>query len=470
MPLNPIPVIANLRYGGNLITEKYSPLSVNDAQVKIDNDTEDAYLSLLTGRRDRLRNQNLFPRTLNLCASNWETIQANEFHEKSLPPIVVVSHNRAEWIKMTFDRVKDIPEDRFTDVNDKRKLLEIGAIPWYHPKRIRNNMVHVYIVVHAWEYDYYTEKLQGTGITVIGWSFQATMSPRDTSSDPESGSSYLGFGASRFAAIEFCKYIFNKPMTATNNFEPLHATRQKAWLVDDNVVYVNGFPGFKQVADAMTKKGVWGLGFSGTTSNETDKQLRERFAPKESKEEKETVPADPNNLASEGILQQCVLWDIAQLNKANLNFSPYFFSSNEDTSLSNFLAAQEESRVGICTSGSVVKAEPAADINSKGAKIMARLRIQTLDSFYAIEKDYKVNPGFQKEAKLLSRFIKEDVVDKVDFMGQSKEDPVITECKAVEQLMAKLVSYNYANLVPGYIFRPNGKEKQNVERFTSADI
>lgn len=84
---------------------------------------------------------------------------------------------------------------------------------------------HVLIVVHALEYDQYTNALANTGTTVIGWEFK-----RNSRRWPV----LTGFGASRYEAIEFCKRL-RANVTTVRRAAPWDI----AWLLYDNGVGAN---------------------------------------------------------------------------------------------------------------------------------------------------------------------------------------------------------------------------------------
>jgi hypothetical protein len=68
----------------------------------------------------------------------------------------------------------------------------------------------------------------------VGWDF---VRPKDVKP-------FVGFGASRFAAIEFCK-------TLRTNVTDLGKVWDYAWLIDDNVVALENFAGLEKVEAAF---------------------------------------------------------------------------------------------------------------------------------------------------------------------------------------------------------------------------
>ncbi len=443
----PIPVLNNEQYGGNLINQKYAPLAINDPQAPIDNGAQAEYVALFQNRINLLTNRGLLPSQLNLYAADWPAIQTAESAPASLPPIVVVSSNRAEWIFNGYELAKNLQPlgANFSDVNDVRALVA-GPTPWYLPKRVNDAARHVYVVVHRLEYDFYSTLLANTGMKVIGWEFDAGTNIL-SSTGSIIGDTYLGFGASRFAAIEFCKYVFNVLIAP-----PLPPARQKAWIVDDNVAYVskflgaNGLSGFAALEGVMDNT-IWGLGFSGATRNSTDEEVSGLVAP---------AAAGLGNLSQEGLLQQCVLWNISQLNAQHLNYSPYFITSNEDTSLSSFLGRL--GRLRIVAGPTVVKGTPE---NGIGAEDVTFLRDRLVEGYYAGERNTQVTPPAQGGTQALSTYVVNHLLPQAQ-ESVHLEPPWYAESKAVEQLMAKIVGDRPA-WVPPLIFRPNGADVQPTQ-------
>jgi hypothetical protein len=443
----PIPVQNNSSYDVNLINQKYAPLAVN--AVVLDNTVKQEYGNLFRGRIEQLKNQNLFPAPLRLYAADWNQIQTNETAAGALPPIVVVSSNRADWILESYNRIEYA---NFADVNDVEALRE-GPMPWYSPRRINDANRHVYILVHVTEYGYYQRRLGNTMMKVVGWSFESNVYINTDRGTPIKDT-YVGFGASRFAAIEFCKYIFNQIIVGANN-PRVAVANQKAWLVDDNVVYVNAFPGFGAV-EAEMDNNIWGLGFTAAANTAPFPQAG--FAAP-------LINANPAMLTAEGILQQCVLWNIGQLNARFLNFSPYFVNSNEDTSFSSFLRNQDQNRLRICPGARVVKGIPRNDAGVPSANI-SFLRNRAVQNFYNLEHDYRViaPPNQGGGQHTLSEYVRNRIL-----ANPPQENPIFTEAKAVEQIMAKVIAEKFNWVVPPElkkrVFQPNGEAIYPTQHF-----
>jgi hypothetical protein len=467
----PIYVQNNGQYGGPLINQKYAPLAINAAAIQNDNATRNLYRPLFTNRIDCLTAQNILPRQLNLYAQNWPALQAHEAAVASEPPIVVISSNRADWIAANYvratNRLANLGIANFNDVVDIRAINAGAYTPtsWYDPRRINDANRNVYIVVHRKEYNYYLQQLAGTGYNIIGWEFDINrvvdpggILPRDKT--------FVGFGASRYAALEFCKYLFNTvipvppvppaPAPPPIPGVPLAVARQKAWLVDDNVAYVRGFPAFAAAENVLSNV-IWGVGFGGATQNSTNLQLNALHA---------TAAANMGaaHLQNQGILQQCVLWNIAELYNNHLNFSPYFITSNEDTSLSSFLQNQAASRLRISTQASVFKATPTHD-DSGGARQLSYLRNTGILNFFDIEKDVQATPFVHGQGVVqdLNDYVSDYILPNAQ-QNVRNEWVALTESKAVEQMMAKVVSDRFA-WVPALVFKPNGAAHQVTQHF-----
>ena len=179
---------------------------------------------------------------------------------------MVISSNRADWIKFGIDtaavKLGALGADTFDNVSDLRALDVAGlhtdvkngvkrnaSPPIYCPQRLgaaphRN----VYIVVHMSEYRKYKNVLEDTGITVVGWEF---VLPQVR---PAGRGWAVGFGASRFAAIEFCKQLKTPAPPPAPPAGPV-APWNYAWLFDDNVVALTNFAGLARVEAAMAGPG-----------------------------------------------------------------------------------------------------------------------------------------------------------------------------------------------------------------------
>ena len=312
----PIKAGRNLNYGGTAVTQKYSPLENIDYQRT----DEGVYSKLLTNRLDHLAAANILPQPLRLV-TDWEKALARRLPD---PPLVVISSNRANWIASGLRMAREQKRTTgYEGSNDLEALTgkvseQSQSPPLYAPQRTEGER-KIFIVVHAFEYKKYQEALSGTDVIVVGWSF----------TKPAAAPGQLtGFGASRYAAIEFCKYA-----RANRSGVPW----DYAWLLDDNVVAITGFPGYAPVERALAaaattqvcaafQGGAGVEGFLKTKKWATDEIRASRRKPT-------VLPATTTPI---GIIQQAALWNVKYLAEQKLNFAPLFVASGEDVSLGNF--------------------------------------------------------------------------------------------------------------------------------------
>ena len=348
----------NTDYGGILITEKYAPLLCNLEEWKEPNKQKDIDLCLNAWHRriEALKKLNLFPAQLEFYSSEKLNNQ-----EAALTPIVVPSSSRSAWI------AEQIYNYYYNHGGESNNLF------WYQPNKVK------YIFVNYHEYDYYTKILNRikksiydaitikeiniidnctalknlNNLKVVGWKFKKLQPGKELNTKLE----LVGFGATRFAAIEFCKYLSLK----------------KVWMVDDNVFGVVGFSGFTQLERNMeSKQDLVALSFIGTANIVKIEEAIDKMSAKSNKQEQEkdksleiqsdrnkrekqshkkrpiteSKPQDPQPSSVKAnpssILQQCVLWNIDKITELGINFSPYFISSSEDVSLSYYLSNLEQ--------------------------------------------------------------------------------------------------------------------------------
>lgn len=317
----PIGVDRNGNYGPPLVTQKYQPLAGIDFQVA----DAPIYAAMLSHRDRLLRSIGIWPKPLDLLAPDWGTLVTDEAAHD--PPIVVISSNRSKWIKAGFDAAvarlgPPLNLATFASECDLRALSgnQPTSPPFYTPVRLgaapnRN----VYIVVHALEYRKYRRELATyPEVTIVGWRFAKANKTQLT-----------GFGASRYAAIEFCKYLRAQAALAGP------APWDYAWLLDDNVVALRGFPGFAAIENAMPAAQV-AAGFRGGTDAQSRGVVRQ-FALDEIAAGRtgNPPPGLPGHLAA-GLIQQAALWNIAYLTAHDLNFGRVFLASGEDVGLTNY--------------------------------------------------------------------------------------------------------------------------------------
>lgn len=419
----PIITDKNTNYGPPLVSQKYSPLS----NIEFTKDNIDLYSGLLTQRRRLLKDSLLLPQLLTLAAPDWRAIVAAEAGHS--PPLVVISSNRSDWIKAGIDaanlQLHALPGSpaSFTDASDLRALTALVgqtiSPPIYCPTRIGAAPLNrnVYIVVHSAEYQSYSTALAGTGITVIGWQFK---SPR--------GAKYqlTGFGASRYAAIEFCKTLREAAANPWNY----------AWLFDDNVVALTGFAGFAAVEAAVTVNHVC-AGFHGGTKAETSSAncawAKKEIAAGRGGQAGQLPASEPP-----GIIQQAALWNIGYLATNNLNFSPIYITSGEDVSFGNYCDNQRIPY--LYYKGIGVLKEIADSDNGSGAEIVSKQRQACAQWFAEAENNVPVRAKAQGDGddQMLGAFIVNRVLPNASTAIRRQAGNTDTQntakCQAVEQI------------------------------------
>ncbi len=371
----------NGNYGGPLVNQKYKPLDlvVNAVDTAI-------YEALLANRSRHLRSLGMIPQPLRLAVTSWPMTIASESYMN--PPLVVLSSNRSAWIKAGFESAQSMRTELgrgFQNPSDLYAIFEVpprppelppappppdqpvpaptNAIspPIYTPLRLGNaGPRNIYIVVHMSEYKTYKQTLDNTGVTVVGWEFRpGAISPRKTA--------LTGFGASRFAAIEFCKYLRSRAPTVGGNPPWNHA-----WLIDDNVIALSLFPGYTAVERALTAAGA-GFACAGFTGGSGVHSRRDNIAWAAAQIRGgwgRQATALPGSVTP-GLLQQMVLWNIDYLTRNHLNFGPVFITSGEDVSLGNYLNRIAPTPYLFYPSMTIRKEEFTNDTTQGGKKLKA---------------------------------------------------------------------------------------------------
>jgi len=441
-------------YGGNLVSQKYQPVETPTLEVA----DKDDCLALANERINVLSEFCKLPRVLDFFTGGTAAAILNaEDNATSLPPLVVISSNRSSWIASGFargaDRLIELGLTDFTDVTDLRALdarpgPDARPIPaWYYPPRVNSTDRRIYVMVHVLEYKKYRKALGAVpNLHVIGWSFHADGSDWWLSGDYP----YVGFGASRYAAIEFCKWLRRNSNQRWNY----------AWLVDDNVYYLNSFRGLAQAEAAMLARGYVGLGFgSETATDTTDAILDDRKA-------KRRFVSNPggtyagSTFRKDRVLQQAVLWNIDWLDQHNLNFSPYFIASAEDTSITNYLDTHGHA-FGITTESTILKQTNSYFDDDKLGKTLNSIR-------YNYERWYAITEGargvINKEGAATPVPLKDLIVNSVFPVSQIKDQATKNEarnraiCQATESILA--VGVKHDGFTPDQLFQPNGNQQQ----------
>lgn len=376
----------HMNYGGTAVTQKYSPLH-NITYTRTD---ESVYSKLLTNRLDLLVAANILPQPLRLV-TDWEKALSRGAPD---PPLVVISSNRSNWIATGLRVAKDQKTiTEYEGSNDLEALTgkvrgQTQSPPLYAPARLEGDR-RIFIVVHENEYATYRAVLS-SDIIVVGWSFRTP---------PTSPAELTGFGASRYAAMEFCKYARANKTGAPWDY---------AWLLDDNVVGITRFPGFKVVEDAIkaTKPTQVCAAFQGGAGVEGFTKTKDWASGEVNATPSRRKPTvlDPTTTPV-GIIQQAALWNIAYFTEQKLNFSPLFVASGEDVSLGNFFnlvipdrttEPREPGKPAVpylyYGSSKVWKEEIPRHDDSDGAKAVSRAR-EKFQKWFAAQESEPTPPG-----------------------------------------------------------------------------
>lgn len=390
----------NIRYGGNLINQKYSPLD----EIVLHNQDANDYRRLFENREAILISINAYrPNTLNFYSS----VGPNNAPNLGQAPMVVVSSNRANWMG---EILKNASQGNFTGYLDNQTFNHSGIVPWYAPLRSNKQL---YVVVHFSEYDHYQQNIgQLNNVNVIGYKFTATRPSLDI----------VGFGASRFAAIQAM----------------ISLGYQRAWVVDDNVVNINGFPNTLGTIEQLMTNTIWGIGFRAATEiYRTGRVFNEASF--------QEVLFD-FNAAQPDILQQAVLWNLNLLRTNNINFSPLFVASNEDTSLSKYLMYYGYTTKKI-QGLEIIKALPEDEVGNLGGKTeVPKRRNRIFQIFNQIEDDLQINTG--NGIFNLANLINTGMPN-----SKSAGEKSLARVQAVEQIMSQAITIN-PGCYPTTVFNP----------------
>jgi hypothetical protein len=455
----------NTNYGPPLVNQKYAPLL---APVYAAAD-QPIYTGLLNNRMTMLRALGLIGQQLRLVVSNWDTV-TNEAGR--LPPLVVVSSNRARWIRAgiaaALTQRTALGIDAYNSASDLRALTDVTdslniSPPLYAPSRIGADRT-VYIVVQMAEYPYYAATLADSGVTVVGWEFAKAAGARRNLA-------MVGFGATRFAAMQFCKTLRARLAAAAHGVAPWNS----AWLIDDNTVALSSFAGFAAVEAALGANVC--AGFHGGTAAgaaAANKAWARAQVAAGRGQQAATLPAS----APPGIIQQTALWNISYFETNHLNFGPLFISSAEDLSITNYF-----NRAGIgylyYNGIGVVKELPTSD-DRAGAQKVNKAR-QDLTAWVTAAESANpptgvapppiiVQPvdGADGGEQTLSAFITTRVLPNASATIRGQADNVNTQaqakCQGVEQLTSGALNAGLVSAAAiAATFRINGTTAQVVE-------
>ncbi len=158
------------------------------------------------------------------------------------------------------------------------------------------------------------------------------------------------------------------------------------------------------------------------------------------------------------MLQQAVLWNLALLAARPINMSPYFLSSNEDVSMSNYLKRynfNSKNRDKLC----VIKVMPDDNVvnmplNLSRIRDAAAQKVsidfeRMLLLFYIKERDLKIN---DQNTNLLILCAK-TIIPNSQINNPSFQFKLLTESRAIEQTLSAATEEGWA---PANIFNPYG--------------
>lgn len=430
----------NTNYGGPEGNNKYTALA--NLQVGPAQNAETTALS--DGRVNLLAGANVFPGNLELAVPNWDAIVTTELGggAPKLPPLVVISSNRATFIAAGIQTVNQqlaaLGIANFNNVADRRPLsgVQPASPPLYSPARLGPNPQRsVYVVVHFAEYDTYKAALAAQGITVVGWQFQP----------PPGGivASLSGFGASRYAAIEFCKHLRSRAIAHGAGGNPMW---DKAWLLDDNVVGIADFPGFAAVEGALAANQVC-AGFKGLAVPRTRAQ-NQNWAQTGPVAQREgtALPALPGSTAPQ-LVQQVALWNIDYLTAQNANFSPIFVASKEDLSFTSYFdtAPIAYNWYALDIYKEIVPGNLYDD--DGGSDTVNLARASYVAYFAALEGRTQMVPTqAQGGAQVLRKYVTSVVLPQSRYLSQQAFDAGaqnLAVCQSVEQIVTRAIKGSF---------------------------
>jgi hypothetical protein len=442
------------------VSQKYNPFEAKS--LDLDKNDKAIHSKMLTNRCALLKKMNVLPQTLTLVMTDGPAAEKSEVGKR--PPLVVVSSNRSKWIaqgiaaahaelgKVNDDlkRLVKATIKNFDNVNDFRALRGTAgqkvSPPIYCPERLGAAPLsrNVYVVVHLSEYENYKKNLAGSGITVVGWQFDK----------PKDGEPFVGFGASRFAAIEFCKIL----RTNVSRLK-LGKVWDYAWLVDDNVVALEGFPGFEKVEDALQNDKVCS-GFRGRDFAWTNSEMQEwaRSSP--------TVAGESLDSAPKGILQQVGLWNIKYLTEKFLNFPPIYITSAEDISLNRYFDVK---KIGYNYYGAIVVDKELVTTHDGDGGAVKKSRQHYANLFAKRESGIpEIRPvppppppfmvKYNKLETSIVQFITTQLLDR-----KPEDSQYYAACQGVEQITKTAIGKDASYIDDGALtatFQLNGKNNQ----------
>ncbi|MGB3186087.1 MAG: hypothetical protein WBB15_09515 [Ornithinimicrobium sp.] len=346
---------------------------------------------------------------------------------QALPPIIVVSSNRSVWIDECLSAAK--PEttenaETYKSPWDLSAHADDNASPpvfppLYAPARTAGRSV--FILVRNDEYSRYKVSLERfESIRVVGWAFDQSSEPPDNEGRwrPWEHNAIAGFGASRFAAVQFCREMRRRGVGWS-----------KAWLMDDNVVRL-AIASFAE-EEGKLDGGLHAAGFQGAKQVTSIEYLKETAGtPK------------PSTIAvkklSGVLLQQVVLLNLTKLESSGNAFSPAFVAAAEDKSFTSLLRRETGTLRFIKSTAKgdpavVTKAEAVPESNGtvNGDRNSWEKKLARLES--------KVRVFSKGRSVTVETFIKEELLANRP-PDAPKVDEFRARCQAVEQLMSRSTS------------------------------
>lgn len=432
-----IPVAPNPDYvNGVSAHDKYNPFVQT---LKLDNNDQELLSRLLTNRITLLEYSGYDTSSLGLQLTVKSKDSLIKDSKGKAPPLVVISSGRGKWIQQGLMNcnaiLRALQLSQFNGVMDLRALYwqarnfaNYPSPPIYCPKRLgQAPNRNVYIVVHFNEYATYCDALKDyPAITVVGWNFSGLplYEPVYDIRNPQPISTTLaGFGATRFAAIEFSKTLH----------ELSGGSAKLAWHFDDNVVGMSEqFQGLKYYEDTL-KIGQPCVGFAGLPVNYPRTWITQ-WAKQGGRDPRRT----PGDRPKFPIFQQAVLWNIDFLIKTNMNFGLTYVASAEDVSLSKFMTAK-----GLAwwffQAVAIVKETASDGPNDQGTQNVVKARRQFEEVFARVESlDFPGQPALTVETLINSKLENMNIrtfVDKCVTKGSNKVGLLDrAACQAVEQI------------------------------------
>lgn len=446
----------SIKYFGNYnpygpVTLKYNPLEDLKEKTYNDLNTQDIQdiVDLIKSRYDTVRHFSFLengwgfnfylPTSLNNVRSNENV--CNEF------PIAVLSSGRSAGIKEALDNTSTITNIK--DVDDPA-AYQNGVSVFYDPARVNapaTNQRYVYILVNIIEYATYAENLKDyilskknpqSRLILVGWGLGARTAVTGLLIKPTIAQNFplpLGFGVTRMTVIFFFKELFK-----SSGAIPAKAN-QRVFLCDDDVTFINGFPGFTELEGELIKQQkttkMWSIGLKGDTKREPLDEIK-KIANGHSK--------ITNIELIHGFLQQAVLWDLGQM--AQFNFSPTFVSGKEDSSLDSFVGQEATSNHTLSDYKAMVKStkiiKASLTVDDPKPQILYDCKNALL---YVLEANTTLNVE-HSETGLASPCDIKTFIKKVLPSGYSYEDAL---SKAVDQIVDGLVKYKF-KMLPPYLF------------------